>query len=543
LALGNLGAGIAGGATVFITLKAIDEFSGTFNNATKTMAGMAVVAGAAFAGTMAIMSSSIKEAAKYEAAQTRLATIVGNVNRQSIGRIEALKAEREAIVAADEANSNLAKGFSVVSTSALAAIDAELKDLEGKDATTEGIKRQIQALNDQAKALEKVGVVDKSNISIVQSQLATFDMSTDAIQRLTPSILDYVVAEKGANASTEDFRQMTNGLAQALQGNFASLTRTGFVLDDATKELIKNGTEAERTAALAKVLGSTYEGMNAAATETAEGALIILNRSLGDVKETIGTALLPILQNFIDFIQPLIERIGAWIEQHPKLATAILIGTAALSGLILVVIALSVAIGALMAVSWPVVLVILAIVAVVAAVIAIFIYWKDILMWVVGVSLDVAGWLMKIWQGFKDFWIVLWAICKNIVYGAWNDMITFIENSINWIIDKMNKVIRAMNRIPGVNIPLIPKVDMSFAKAELVDINKLISDQQANREKMVADIEAAKETISNTVKEKIGYEAKPEKSTEININGDIIGVDATDISKALSDEIGTKLSL
>jgi hypothetical protein len=43
---------------------------------------------------------------------------------------------------------------------------------------------------------------------------------------------------------------MTNGLAQALNGNFASLTKTGFVLDDVTKDLIKNGTEAERTAAI-----------------------------------------------------------------------------------------------------------------------------------------------------------------------------------------------------------------------------------------------------------------------------------------------------
>jgi hypothetical protein len=52
---------------------------------------------------------------------------------------------------------------------------------------------------------------------------------------------------------------MTNGLAQALNGNFASLTKTGFVLDEVTKKTISTGTESERAAAIVKVLDSTYK--------------------------------------------------------------------------------------------------------------------------------------------------------------------------------------------------------------------------------------------------------------------------------------------
>ena len=105
--------------------------------------------------------------------------------------------------------------------------------------TTNGAtKVQIGLLDDQANALEKLGVVSGGNIKVVQAQLATFDLSFASIKRLTPAILDYVTAEKGASASADDFKSATNGLAQALQGNFASLTKTGFVLDDTTKELI-----------------------------------------------------------------------------------------------------------------------------------------------------------------------------------------------------------------------------------------------------------------------------------------------------------------
>lgn len=95
-------------------------------------------------------------------------------------------------------------------------------------------------------------------IATTQSQLATFSLQTSTIEKLTPAILDYVVAEKGATASADDYRTMTNGLAQALNGNFASLTKAGFILDEHTKSIIKNGTESEKADAIQRILAGTY---------------------------------------------------------------------------------------------------------------------------------------------------------------------------------------------------------------------------------------------------------------------------------------------
>jgi hypothetical protein len=155
---------------------------------------------------------------------------------------------------------------------------------------------QVNVLNDQAAALEKVGVVSGGNVTQVQSQLATFDLQIATIKALTPAILDYVVAEKGAAASASDFKSMTNGLAQALNGNFTSLTRTGFVLDDVTKDLIKNGTEAERAAALVTVLNSTYKDFNKNLRDTPMGQFQVLANSAEQAKTIIGTDLLAALQ-------------------------------------------------------------------------------------------------------------------------------------------------------------------------------------------------------------------------------------------------------
>jgi uncharacterized protein YukE/phosphotransferase system IIB component len=165
-------------------------------------------------------------------------------------------------------------------------------------ATEEGVK----ILNQQAKALENLTVVTESNITTVQSQLATFDLHGSTIAQLTPAILDYVVAEKGAAASADQYRQMTNGLAQALNGQFASLTAVGFVLDDETKKMIKSGTESERAAAIVSVLNSTYKDFAKTAGETAAGQAQKLSVAINNLKQDFGTALLPVMQNTRSFI-------------------------------------------------------------------------------------------------------------------------------------------------------------------------------------------------------------------------------------------------
>jgi hypothetical protein len=159
------------------------------------------------------------------------------------------------------------------------------------EVTNDASAEQIDVLNRQADALEQLGVVSAGSISQVQSQLATFDLQILTINRLTPAILDYVTAEKGAAATADDFKAATNGLAQALNGNFASLTKTGFVLDDVTKELISNGTEAERAAAIVKVLESTYKGFNRSLRDTPAGQFQILANSADDARVIIGEGL------------------------------------------------------------------------------------------------------------------------------------------------------------------------------------------------------------------------------------------------------------
>ena len=198
--------------------------------------------------------------------------------------------------------------------------------------TGKATEEQVTALNSQADALERVGVVAGGNITVLQSQLATFDLQATTIAKLTPAILDYVVAEKGATATSEDFKSMTNGLAQALNGQFGALTRAGFVLDDTTKALISNGTEAERAAAIVDVLTSTYGGFNESLRETTEGQLIAFRNSIDKLKTDLGTALLPafdavvrVLGTFADFAARNSTVVGVFAAALGALSGAVLL--------------------------------------------------------------------------------------------------------------------------------------------------------------------------------------------------------------------------
>jgi len=205
-------------------------------------------------------------------------------------------------VAVGVAAAGAAIGFSLVSSAVKA--QAEQARLRQILLTTAGATdKQVDSLIAQADALEKVGVASAGNIITAQSQLATFDLQFATIQKLTPAITDYVIAEKGATATAEDFKSMTNGLAQALNGQFGALTKSGFVLDENTKALISNGTEAERAAAIVDVLSSTYGGFNEAAAQTTEGRLIALKNSFEALRTEIGMKLIPIFEKMVAFIQ------------------------------------------------------------------------------------------------------------------------------------------------------------------------------------------------------------------------------------------------
>lgn len=316
---------------------------------------------------------------------------------------------------------------------------------------------QIQALLDQAEALERVGVVSADVIKTGQGTFATFDLQAESIQKLTPAFLDMVVAEKGVNATTEDMISFANGLGQALQGNFQSLTQRGFILDEATKKLVKEGTETERVAALVSVLNSTYEGMNETQRKTSAGMEKGLTLAFNRMQEALGEGLVPVLNSVMEKLLPVLNAIGDWIEKHPELTAKIVLSAAAVAGLVAVVGALGLALPVVAAG----IAVLLGPVGLVAAAIA-------------GLILVVRN-LDQIFQILTTDLGSVWAGLKIMFKEGVNYLVGLAEGWANSWVQAANTIIGALNKIKfsipswvpgvggksfGINIPTVPEVKL-----------------------------------------------------------------------------------
>lgn len=181
----------------------------------------------------------------------------------------------------------------------------------------------IDGLYAQAEAIGKVGGVSKETVMQIQSGIAEYGYQGDVITELTGKIVDYVAIQKGANATTDDARNISNGFGKAMQGQFDLLTKSGFKLDEAQKETLQFGDAMERASVMAELLGTTYEGANAALGDTAEGKIRKLNAAYGDLQESIGNALLPSMDLFIPAITDQTNAAGKAIEQNNVWAKSI----------------------------------------------------------------------------------------------------------------------------------------------------------------------------------------------------------------------------
>lgn len=164
------------------------------------------------------------------------------------------------------------------------AIKLEYLLKKNTDATDENVKSLI----DQAQAMQDVGVIGNDVVVALQAQLATFELSTDTIKRMTPAITDMIVAEKGLNATTEDMISFGNAFGMAMEGNYASLTKRGFKIDEATKKIIELGTEEEKARAITNYLTETYGGLNEQMAKTGQGAVVNLQNRFADFRKGVG---------------------------------------------------------------------------------------------------------------------------------------------------------------------------------------------------------------------------------------------------------------
>lgn len=195
----------------------------------------------------------------------------------------------------------LAVGFATATTAAIAfskkAIDAfntqeqalaKLEQVAQNQNWAEGAVEDLEKYNAE---LQRTGIIGDEVMTAGQAQLGTFQLSADAVKKLTPAMNDLIAATSGFGASTESATSMANLMGKVMTGNVGALTRYGVTLDENQKKLLQEGNEMERAATLAEVLAQNYGGFNEKLAQTPQGAVKQLSNSFGDLKESFGAFL------------------------------------------------------------------------------------------------------------------------------------------------------------------------------------------------------------------------------------------------------------
>ena len=302
------------------------------------------------------------------------------------------------------------KGISDFGEAEKSAKQLEYAVINVSHATQEQLK-QTEALAD---ALEKKGVLDGDGIRMGLAQLSTFGLSNQAVQGLASSLSDLAVNQFGVNASGEQLADTANMIAKALNGQFGVLEKSGIRFTEAQKAIIATGTELEKVKAINEGFQQNLKYTNDVALTTFEGQLAKVKVQLGNVSESIGQALLPIIQNLLTTITPVIQKMLDWATQNPDLIQKIILIGGALAGVVAVVGFLGLVLpsiitgftilGSILAfLISPIGLIVVSIGALIAVGVMLYKHWDE-----------VSAFAKRIWDGIVSFFQGVWETIKNI---------------------------------------------------------------------------------------------------------------------------------
>jgi len=532
--LGAVGGGVLGGAAITIVIRAVDKFTNTFAAANaglmKLGAGITAVG---VAGGFAV-GGLLKMAGQFEQTEIAFTTMLGS---------------------AETANKLLKElaDFAKKTPFTITGVEGTAKMLLAMSIELDKLKPSLKSLGDVSSGLN----VPMERLALnfgqvkVQGKLTGRELRDFAIAGVP------LVAElaKNLNVTEAEIKDMVSAGEigfQEVEDAFTSMTSEG---------------------------GKFFNLMDAQ-SKTFLGQISNIQDSFITVSRAMGKVFLPAAK----FVAEHLAKLIGWFEEHPKIAkfTAIFLGVATAGALIigplLIILGLLplmiTGFGVLTAVTLPMTLTVLAIAAAITALI------------IVGTK------LWKKWDELskkaKLFAIVLapmisipililkhWKELKIGLASIWNELVRLTAIGVNFFIKGINKIIDAKNRVFGTKTAHVGDVTFGSALIDIEAIKTGAKAQEEVTEQIVAQnaemqkqmdlvaklkhlrvipstgdiFDPSKALVRSDFQTREAYEQAVlgvnkgfSKFTEINIEN-VVGLDPQEISRALKDELYTKIRL
>ena len=204
-----------------------------------------------------------------------------------------------------------------------------------------GAMEDEQAQKLLARQLQKTTAATDAQIAGVESYITaqgklkgvTDDELRPALAGLVRATKDIDEAQKAANLAMDvaaakgmSLETVTKAMEKAYGGNMGALAK----LSPELKQMIKDGASLDEVMA---EMSKTFGGAAVDSANTAAGSMKRLGVALGEAKEGVGAALLPILEKAL----PVLQSFATWAQDNPTLITAVAVAFGALAAAVVLV--------------------------------------------------------------------------------------------------------------------------------------------------------------------------------------------------------------
>ena len=271
--------------------------------------------------------------------------------------------------------------------------------------TTGATEAQIKANEDWITTQGKLLGVSDDELRPVLGRLVKATGSVTKAQKLATQAMD-IAASTGKPLAT-----VTAAIEKAYGGNLAALGK----LAPEYRQMIKDGASFEEVmAAIAKTTG----GAATVAANTNAGKMKRLSLAMKETKESIGTALIPVFEKLLPYLQ----KFADWATKNPGLMTAAAVAVGVLSAAVIVM-------NAAMALN-PVGLVVIAIAALIAGLIAAYKKFEGFRKIVDALFGAVKWWITNVTIPTIKIMVEAFKAAFNLIAKQWNATVGGFEVKI-----------------------------------------------------------------------------------------------------------------
>lgn len=355
----------------------------------------------------------------------------------------------------------------------------------------ESINAVQVVFKDGADSILEFGKTASQTVGLAQSEYNQMATNTGALLSKTGLAMSDVAGRTNelairaadmASVFNTDVGDAMSAINQALRGETEAIRRyTGDVTDASLETFrlsqgigksVKEMTQEEKVLLrLEKIMADTAvtAGDFANTSDSLANQQRILKAETENLSASIGTSLLPVKKALLEAIRPVVEKMAEFAKNNPEAVKWIVILAGALSGLVAVIgfvgMALIPVIGALTAISLPM----LAIIALVGVIVGLIAWWVinweenvETIKWIWENFIDFLlnkweafkAWLLNIWNSIKDafmFWVnlhvAIWQGMINGFMSAFNGFIAFITNALDRIKNGFNNAVETVKSI------------------------------------------------------------------------------------------------